>query len=202
MPALRMMAVARTIVAARLRIVDPILASQWTQLLRKRKSRLLATKKEVAVAAATAEDADLPAVTTAAVDAVAAAVVTTPEVLLLRRLKMATTAEVQPTLSPAKDMARAEGEVEIAAAVIVAAAETAVTEVTAAIAEIAEIVVVIVAATEAAMVVTKEMVTSSLVADAAVGVKEVVVDAEAAAMALLPTVSVSECFLESKSQLG
>ena len=200
MPALRMMAVARTIVAARLRIVDPILASQWTQLLRKRKSRLLATKKEVAVAAATAEDADLPAVTTAAVDAVA--VVTTPEVLLLRRLKMATTAEVQPTLSPAKDMARAEGEVEIAAAVIVAAAETAVTEVTAAIAEIAEIVVVIVAATEAAMVVTKEMVTSSLVADAAVGVKEVVVDAEAAAMALLPTVSVSECFLESKSQLG
>ena len=200
MPALRMMAVARTIAAARLRIVDPILVSQWRQLLRKRKSRLLATKREVAVAVATAEDADLPAVTTAAVDAVAAAV-TTSEVLLLRRLKMATTAEAQPTLSPAKDKARAEGEVEIAAAVIVAAA-TAVTEVTVAIAAvIAEIVVVIVAATEAAMVVTKEMVTSSLVADAAVGVKEVVVDAEAAAMALLPTVSVSECFLESKSQL-
>ena len=199
MPALRMMAVARTIVAARLRIVDPILVSQWMQLLRKRKSRLLATKREVAVAAATAEDADLPAVTTAAVDAVAA--VTTPEVLLLRRLKMAMTAEAQPTLSPAKDKARAEGEAEIAAAVIVAAA-TVVTEVTVAIAAvIAEIVVVIVAATEAAMVVTKEMVTSSLVADAAVGVKEVVVDAEAAAMALLPTVSVSECFLESKSQL-
>jgi len=200
MPALRMMAVARTIVAARLRIVDPILVSQWMQLLRKRKSRLLATKREVAVAAATAEDADLPAVTTAAVDAVAAAV-TTPEVLLLRRLKMAMTAEAQPTLSPAKDKARAEGEAEIAAAVIVAAA-TVVTEVTVAIAAvIAEIVVVIVAATEAAMVVTKEMVTSSLVADAAVGVKEVDVDAEAAAMALLPTVSVSECFLESKSQL-
>ena len=196
MPAPRMMAVARTIVVARLRIVDPTLVSQLRQLLRKRKSRLLATKREVAVAAATAEDADQPAVTIVAVDVAAA----TTEVLLLRR-KMATIAELQLTLSPAKDRARAAGEAVIAA-VVIAAAETAVTEATAAIAAvIAEIVVVIVVATEVAMVVTKEMVTNSLVADAAVGVKEVAVDAEAVAMALLPTVSVSECFLDSKSQL-
>ena len=196
MPAPRMMAVARTIVVARLRIVDPTLVSQLRQLLRKRKSRLLATKREVAVAAATAEDADQPAVTIVAVDVAAA----TTEVLLLRR-KMATIAELQLTLSPAKDRARAAGEAVIAA-VVIAAAATAVTEATAAIAAvIAEIVVVIVVATEVAMVVTKEMVTNSLVADAAVGVKEVAVDAEAVAMALLPTVSVSECFLESKSQL-
>ena len=196
MPAPRMMAVARTIVVARLRIVDPTLVSQLRQLLRKRKSRLLATKREVAVAAATAEDADQPAVTIVAVDVAAA----TTEVLLLRR-KMATIAELQLTLSPAKDRARAAGEAVIAA-VVIAAAETAVTEATAAIAAvIAEIVVVIVVATEVAMVVTKEMVTNSLVADAAVGVKEVAVDAEVVAMALLPTVSVSECFLDSKSQL-
>ena len=196
MPAPRMMAVARTIVVARLRIVDPTLVSQLRQLLRKRKSRLLATKREVAVAAATAEDADQPAVTIVAVDVAAA----TTEVLLLRR-KMATIAELQLTLSPAKDRARAAGEAVIAA-VVIAAAATAVTEATAAIAAvIAEIVVVIVVATEVAMVVTKEMVTNSLVADAAVGVKEVAVDAEAVAMALLPTVSVSECILESKSQL-
>ena len=196
MPAPRMMAVARTIVVARLRIVDPTLVSQLRQLLRKRKSRLLATKREVAVAAATAEDADQPAVTIVAVVVAAA----TTEVLLLRR-KMATIAELQLTLSPAKDRARAAGEAVIAA-VVIAAAATAVTEATAAIAAvIAEIVVVIVVATEVAMVVTKEMVTNSLVADAAVGVKEVAVDAEAVAMALLPTVSVSECFLDSKSQL-
>ena len=198
MPAPRMMAVARTIVVARLRIVDPTLVSQLRQLLRKRKSRLLATKREVAVAAATAEDADQPAVTIVAVDVAVAAATT--EVLLLRR-KMATIAELQLTLSPAKDRARAAGEAVIAA-VVIAAGATAVTEATAAIAAvIAEIVVVIVVATEAAMVVTKEMVTNSLVADAAVGVKEVAVDAEAVAMALLPTVSVSECFLDSKSQL-
>ena len=96
MPAPRMMAVARTIVVARLRIVDPTLVSQLRQLLRKRKSRLLATKREVAVAAATAEDADQPAVTIVAVVVAAA----TTEVLLLRR-KMATIAELQLTLSPA-----------------------------------------------------------------------------------------------------
>ena len=188
-----MTVVAKTIVVAKPKIADPTPPSPWSSSPKRKRSRLHATRRAVAVAAETAEDVALPVATTAAVAPMAAVAVvgaalvvvtadvaTAIEALPLRRLRITTIAEVVDlTPCPTKDRDRAEGEVDTVVAIAVETVAVIVMVI------VAAIVVEIVAVTVVATVVTREMVTSRTVALDVVAAA-VVVDAEAVVVATVP----------------